>query len=149
MERANEGVHLLGFTPSHQAIIVSEWYEMLESSGLMRRCSPVLAHSHYINSLPSTSSLLTPLHFTTPELDLLKGTNLAGAVEDQRRTWQEESEIVRQVLRLDKLTWWVLHEAMNSDLNGRAGTSIVMTQLISLPDHFPPNFSGHLFQMVG
>jgi len=67
--------------------------------------SAALAHGPYVDSLPPASSLLTPLQFTPPELEFLRGTNLAGAVEDRRREWQTESEVVRDVLGMDGLTW--------------------------------------------
>ncbi|WVQ85339.1 hypothetical protein IAT38_007504 [Cryptococcus sp. DSM 104549] len=66
---------------------------------------PALAHRTYLTSLPSTSDLTTPLYFTDSELRLLTGSNLLGAVEDRRKEWAAESEVVRSVLKTDGLTW--------------------------------------------
>ncbi|WVF70755.1 hypothetical protein IAT40_005549 [Kwoniella sp. CBS 6097] len=64
-----------------------------------------LAHKVYLDSLPSPSDLTTPLYFNDSELELLKGSNLLGAVEDRKREWKAESDAVRAVLKEDELTW--------------------------------------------
>ncbi|WVQ97119.1 hypothetical protein IAU59_004229 [Kwoniella sp. CBS 9459] len=64
-----------------------------------------LAHKIYLDSLPSSSDLSTPLYFTDPELELLNGSNLLGAVEDRKREWRAESDAVRTVLKEEGLTW--------------------------------------------
>ena len=51
-----------------------------------------LIHSPYLDTLPSPDRLRTPLHFSTEELDALKGTNLYGATIDRRRVWEAEWE---------------------------------------------------------
>lgn len=66
-----------------------------------------LRHMIYIASLPTPSDLTTPLYFTDSELDLLDGSNLAGAVVDRRNEWQKESKAIQQVLRKEGLTWYV------------------------------------------
>ncbi|KAK8865828.1 hypothetical protein IAR55_000976 [Kwoniella newhampshirensis] len=66
---------------------------------------PALAHLTYLDSLPDPSDLTTPLYFTDPELRLLSGSNLFGAVEDRRREWKAEADTVRAVLKEQGLTW--------------------------------------------
>lgn len=51
-----------------------------------------LIHAPYLDTLPSPDLLRTPLHFSTGELDALKGTNLYGATIDRRREWEAEWE---------------------------------------------------------
>lgn len=64
-----------------------------------------LKHFEYVASLPSSSTLRTPLHFTDDEMTLLAGTNLHGATVDRRTTLHEEHAIVQQVVKLKGLTW--------------------------------------------
>jgi hypothetical protein len=49
----------------------------------------------YIDTLPEPASLLTPLHFTSAELNLLKGTNMYGACHDRQKEWEHEWRQVR------------------------------------------------------
>ncbi|WVR05731.1 hypothetical protein IAU60_002756 [Kwoniella sp. DSM 27419] len=64
-----------------------------------------LRHRTYLESLPKPADLTTPLYFSEPELELLSGTNLLGAVEDRKREWKAESDVVRAVLGDEGLTW--------------------------------------------
>jgi hypothetical protein len=66
-----------------------------------------LRHWEYIASLPSPSTLLTPMYFTVEELRLLEGTNLHGAVHDREAEWRAESERVKILLKEEGLTWYV------------------------------------------
>ncbi|KIK04725.1 hypothetical protein K443DRAFT_646536 [Laccaria amethystina LaAM-08-1] len=50
----------------------------------------ILAHYPYLNTLPCSEKLLTPLHFTSEEMQLFKGTNLYGATLDRERDWRTE-----------------------------------------------------------
>lgn len=50
----------------------------------------ILAHYPYLKTLPSSEKLLTPLHFTSEEIQLFKGTNLYGATLDRERDWRTE-----------------------------------------------------------
>lgn len=68
-------------------------------------CSVKLRHGPYIASLPPASEMSTPLYFTDSELELLRGTNLYGAVLDRRREWKSEWEAMRAVLLDDGNTW--------------------------------------------
>ena len=49
-----------------------------------------LVHATYLNTLPTWEQLRTPLHFTSSELDIFKGTNLYGAALDRDRLWRTE-----------------------------------------------------------
>ena len=72
-----------------------------------------LRHQPYIDSLPDSSELLTPLHFTPAELALLNGTNLLGATLDRRQEWETEWREVRDIFADavipwgEGLTWYV------------------------------------------
>ncbi|KEI38998.1 uncharacterized protein L969DRAFT_88387 [Mixia osmundae IAM 14324] len=47
-------------------------------------------HQAYVDTLPPRSAMRTPLWFNPAEVQLLQGTNLAGAVTDRQRDWQLE-----------------------------------------------------------
>jgi hypothetical protein len=68
-----------------------------------------LKHGPYIESLPGPDQLLTPLHFTSQELDAFKGTNLYGATLDRERDWKKEweqcSTVIEQPLWKNAFTW--------------------------------------------
>ncbi|ORX33849.1 putative cytoplasm protein [Kockovaella imperatae] len=64
-----------------------------------------LGHLKYVNSLPSADLLLTPLHYSEPELELLQGTNMYGAIEAQRALWKSESERINEAVKDPRLTW--------------------------------------------
>lgn len=72
-----------------------------------------LKHQPYIDFLPDSSELLTPLHFSPAELALLNGTNLLGATLDRRKEWEAEWREVRDIFADtvfpwgEGLTWYV------------------------------------------
>ena len=72
-----------------------------------------LKHFPYIHSLPSAATLLTPLHFTTTERAILRGTNLYGATLDRERDWRAEWVQCRSLVHgvnpawADAFTWFV------------------------------------------
>lgn len=49
-----------------------------------------LNHQPYIDSLPDSSSLRTPLHFTEAELAVSMGSNLYGATIERENEWRNE-----------------------------------------------------------
>lgn len=55
-------------------------------------------HEPYLASLPRPADMSTPLYFSTGERELLRGTNLYGAVKDRETMWKEELEGVRSKL---------------------------------------------------
>ena len=63
-----------------------------QANGRAHGSYDTLMHSPYLGTLPSPDQLRTPLHFSTEELDALKGTNLYGATIDRRRAWEAEWE---------------------------------------------------------
>ncbi|WWD17987.1 hypothetical protein CI109_102433 [Kwoniella shandongensis] len=91
---------------------------------------PALAHLTYLDSLPNSSDLTTPLYFSDAELGLLSGSNLLGAVEDRKREWKAESEVVRSVLKQDGLTW-DRYLAIATYMSSRSFPS----KLLELPDN--------------
>lgn len=74
-----------------------------------------LAHLPYLNILPARDALRTPLHFTTDEMLVFKGTNLYRmAVETRRTEWQKEWEQCQRDIEVHDETagksfiWWVV-----------------------------------------
>jgi len=66
---------------------------------------PVLAHLEYINILPTAEKLRTALHFTQPELDAFKGTNLYGATCDRKRDWEAEWRGCKELVNSINTSW--------------------------------------------
>ncbi|KAF8321649.1 SET domain-containing protein, partial [Clavulina sp. PMI_390] len=64
-----------------------------------------LKHRPYLDVLPDSSDLRTPLHFTPAELALLTGTNLLGATLDRRKEWEHEWREVRDIFVDAVLSW--------------------------------------------
>ncbi len=62
-------------------------------------------HLHYLNTLPTPDKLRTPLHFTSSELDLFKGSNLYGATLDRELEWKNEWEQCRKVIADTNSNW--------------------------------------------
>jgi hypothetical protein len=71
----------------------------------LARSYDTLIHSPYLATLPSPDKLRTPLHFTTAELDALRGTNLHGATLDRRRAWEAEWERCRADVSAVSTEW--------------------------------------------
>ena len=138
MEEWNERMRICAYISLHSAFN-DRPYVSVSSLSIYSDAQnrPVLAHRAYIDSLLPSSAPLTPLYFTSAELQLLGGTNLAGAVEEQRRKWQSESERVRRMLRLDGLTWYLRFSCIaKQDADRcRAGIDISLPQLTSPPAH--------------
>ncbi|BEJ04917.1 hypothetical protein CcaverHIS641_0207340 [Cutaneotrichosporon cavernicola] len=85
-----------------------------------------LKHRPYVETLPTPS---TPHTWTEAERGLLKGTNLAGAVEKQEREWRAEAETLRTVLKEEGFTW-ERYATLNAAVSSRAFPSA----LLRLPD---------------
>ncbi|WVW82084.1 hypothetical protein I302_104089 [Kwoniella bestiolae CBS 10118] len=66
---------------------------------------PALQHLPYLDALPPSSTLTTPLYFSEGEVELLKGSTLYGGVKARKEEWKAECEVVRKVLKEDGLTW--------------------------------------------
>ena len=45
---------------------------------------------HNLDAMPTSEQLRTPIHFTSSELDIFKGTNLYGAALNRDRLWKTE-----------------------------------------------------------
>lgn len=71
-----------------------------------------LLHRHYLDTLPKSESLRTPLHFTLAELELFKGTNIYGAALDREREWKTEWNQCREEVSKfnaylgERFTWY-------------------------------------------
>jgi hypothetical protein len=59
----------------------------------------MFSHAAYIRTLPSTHALLTPLHWSTSELALSRGTNLHHATLSRLTEWQVEYASALEILR--------------------------------------------------
>lgn len=64
-----------------------------------------LAHWPYLDTLPAPEKLLTPLHFTSAELEVFKGTNLYGATCDRLHDWQTEWRFCQDIVATVNQTW--------------------------------------------
>ena len=100
----------------------------------------VLRHVPYIPSLPSAVTLLTPLHFTTTEREILRGTNLYGATLDRERDWRAEwaqcLSLVHGINRVHPLsTRSLVHACDQGHVRDRLDPSLVpcVSVLHSLP----------------
>ncbi len=66
---------------------------------------PGLAHYPYINTLPSSKELWTPLYFTELELEAFKGSSLYHATIDRRNILKEEWKQCQSVLNSKNVVW--------------------------------------------
>ncbi|KAH9002447.1 hypothetical protein EDB86DRAFT_3125909 [Lactarius hatsudake] len=104
-----------------------------------------LIHSPYINTLPSPDRLRTPLHFSTEELDVLKGTNLYGATIDRHRAWEAEWEQCLADVSTVNAVWgkgltWEHYLTASTYLSSRAFPSTLLStspSLLQSPDSYP------------
>ncbi|KAH9071581.1 SET domain-containing protein [Lactarius deliciosus] len=104
-----------------------------------------LIHSPYLGTLPSPDRLRTPLHFSTEELDVLKGTNLYGATIDRRRAWEAEWEQCLADVSTVNAVWgkgltWEHYLTASTYLSSRAFPSTLLSTSPSLfqnPDSYP------------
>ncbi|KAI0306871.1 hypothetical protein B0F90DRAFT_1622711 [Multifurca ochricompacta] len=104
-----------------------------------------LVHSPYLNTLPSSNQLKTPLHFTSEEFDALKGTNLYGATIDRRRGWEVEWEQCLADVSTVNVLWgkeftWKRYLTASTYLSSRAFPSTLLSpspSLIQTPDSYP------------
>lgn len=105
VEGWNERMRICTYICLHWAIDGQSCVSLKKVDAELKERRQALAHSAYIHSLPPASSLLTPFHWYPDELDLLRGTNLAGAVIDQGRVLIKEHETIRETLKIHELTW--------------------------------------------
>ncbi len=104
-----------------------------------------MKHLPYIRTLPLPGKLRTPLHFTSGELDLFKGSNLYGAAIDRRTTWQSEWETCLRVIEATNKGWgaqfsWDLYLTAATYLSSRAFPSTLLSPNPSLeptPSSYP------------
>ncbi|BEI81573.1 hypothetical protein CcaverHIS002_0207330 [Cutaneotrichosporon cavernicola] len=101
-ERWSERMLAAAYVGLHQLYTAEEWPEALK-------------HRPYVETLPTPS---TPHTWTEAERGLLKGTNLAGAVEKQEREWRAEAETLRTVLKEEGFTCALLRLPDGSATSG-------------------------------
>lgn len=88
---------------------------------------------------------MTSLHFTPPELECFRGTNLHGATIDRQQSWDAEwRHCVATVAQVDKMTAdrysWELYLTAGTYLSSRAFPSTLLSDqpsLITTPESFP------------
>ena len=104
-----------------------------------------LAHRAYVDILPSADKLRTPLHFTSAELELFKGSNLYGATLDRQRDWETEWAACRDFVAsrdasLAERFTWDLYLTAATYISSRAFPSTLLSDnptLVSSPDSYP------------
>ncbi|KAI9571841.1 hypothetical protein HD554DRAFT_2069851 [Boletus coccyginus] len=107
--------------------------------------SEALRHFPYIQCLPRAANLLTPLHFTTTEREILRGTNLYGATSDRERDLRTEWVQCWSLVHGVNPTWadaftWDMYLAASTHLSSRAFPSSILSpnpSLVSTPSTYP------------
>ncbi|EGO02860.1 hypothetical protein SERLA73DRAFT_165797 [Serpula lacrymans var. lacrymans S7.3] len=95
-----------------------------------------LKHTHYLNTLPSSNDLRTPLHFTSDELDAFNGTNLYGATVDRECSWRSEWQACKTDISSNRENYLTASTYMSS----RAFPSTLLSKeptLKSTPSSYP------------
>ncbi|EPS95499.1 hypothetical protein FOMPIDRAFT_1062699 [Fomitopsis schrenkii] len=97
----------------------------------------ILAHRHYLDTLPSAEKLRTPLHFTHDELGAFRGSNLYGATLVRQREWQEEWKQCREAFAAANPAWaseltWERYLTAATYLSSRAFPSALLSPEPSL-----------------
>ncbi|KAF8914232.1 hypothetical protein CPB84DRAFT_1758768, partial [Gymnopilus junonius] len=97
----------------------------------------VLAHFPYLDTLPPSEKLRTPLHFSPPELDLFRGTNLYGATADRERDWENEWAQCLSALKQLNTPWnelftWDKYLTAATYLSSRAFPSSLLSKTPTL-----------------
>ncbi|KIJ07596.1 hypothetical protein PAXINDRAFT_164574 [Paxillus involutus ATCC 200175] len=126
--------HLLLDTWSERQLICSYicFHHLFSEPSLPR----VLRHLPYIRCLPAAEKLLTPLHFSKQELQMLKGTNIYGATLDRERDWRVEWEQCRSVVKISR----EIYLTASTHLSSRAFPSSILSadpSLVSTPSTYP------------
>ncbi|KAF9219357.1 SET domain-containing protein [Gyrodon lividus] len=109
------------------------------------RLPQVLRHLPYIRCLPAAEKLLTPLHFSKQELEILKGTNLYGATLDRERDRRAEWIQCRFFVQSINQAWgeaftWEIYLTALTHLSSRAFPSSILSakpSLVSTPSTYP------------
>ncbi|TFK64049.1 SET domain-containing protein [Pluteus cervinus] len=101
-----------------------------------------LAHFRYMDILPASDKLRTPLHFTRQELDLFRGTNLYGATLDREREWKAEWRECEELVRTVNPAWgeaytWEYYLTAATYLSSRAFPSSILSETPTL--EYSPN----------
>ncbi|KAI0351679.1 SET domain-containing protein [Trametes cingulata] len=104
-----------------------------------------LRHGPYIDTLPSSDKLRTPLHFTSVELEAFRGSNLYGAALDRRRDWENEWEQCKSLVGAANSAWgerltWDKYLTASTYLSSRAFPSTILSEsptLVTTPSSYP------------
>ncbi|KAI0752124.1 SET domain-containing protein [Fomes fomentarius] len=97
----------------------------------------ILKHAPYIDTLPTSDKLRTPLHFTDTELQAFQGSNLHGATLDRRQTWEAEWQECKVVVDAANAAWgggftWEKYLTASTYLSSRAFPSTLLSPTPSL-----------------
>ncbi|GEM06633.1 lysine methyltransferase [Rhodotorula toruloides] len=110
-----------------------------------------LQHQPYVDFLPISEGLRTPLYFTPAERELLRGTNLYGAMQEREDDWKAEwrevtswvsDEEVRKELTWERWLWGctiLSSRAFSSDLidGDKDNSTPVLFPGVDLLNHRP------------
>ncbi|KAG1744373.1 hypothetical protein EDB19DRAFT_1927298 [Suillus lakei] len=92
-----------------------------------------LRHLPYLKSLPPADALLTPLQFTSSELEAFRGTNIYGATRDRQESWSAEWNQCRTFIRAVNPDWaerynWDKYLIASTYLSTRAFPSTLLSR---------------------
>ena len=85
--------------------------DCLSSSCVCTLLRLAVPHLPYVNLLPTSSELTTPLLFTPQERELISGSNLDHAASDREKLWRAEWKAAKVVVCKGELGG--LREAFN------------------------------------
>ncbi|KAG1865954.1 hypothetical protein F4604DRAFT_1779578 [Suillus subluteus] len=93
----------------------------------------VLRHLPYLKSLPPADALLTPLQFTSSELEAFRGTNIYGATLDRQESWSAEWNKCRTFIHAVNADWakrytWDKYLIASTYLSTRAFPSTLLSR---------------------
>lgn len=93
----------------------------------------VLRHLPYLKSLPPADALLTPLQFTSSELEAFRGTNIYGATRDRQESWSAEWNKCRTFIHTISAEWaerytWDNYLRASTYLSTRAFPSTLLSR---------------------
>ncbi|KAG9311045.1 hypothetical protein JVU11DRAFT_8943 [Chiua virens] len=142
---ANGSAPICVFTTSRHKGLSRSLFVMYLVHNVPHSFPEALHHLPYVRSLPPAVDLWTPLHFTAPEREILKGTNLYGATLDRERDWRAEWEQCRSLVQDVNPTWgdaftWALYLTASTHLSSRAFPSSLLSptpSLVSTPSTYP------------
>ncbi|BGO90464.1 hypothetical protein NBRC10512_004730 [Rhodotorula toruloides] len=93
--------------PDHEIMTLYLCLHLLPKSVVDQVPDLDLQHQPYVDFLPKSEAMRTPLYFTPAERELLRGTNLYGAAQEREDDWKAEWR---------EVTSWVTDEEVRREL---------------------------------